>query len=155
MKFSTVTILTALGLGSSTASAQSVQQRFHVYWSQDTVSGTGAWMYYFFGGEPSCNDVFTTRGVFEQSNLDNREGVICQGNGCWNGRPHEITRFEFNAPNFGRYNIEQITNGQFALMSTDGRWVGACQANRDDTFVCGAPFAMTGVRFFICERIYS
>ncbi|KAM7218531.1 hypothetical protein V8F06_006135 [Rhypophila decipiens] len=145
--------ITAL-LSLSLATFAAAERYFYVYWSQDTVSGTGAYMYYFFDNHPSCDDVFNTRGVMEQDDLDDgQEGAVCEGAGCSNGKPEEITKFEFNAENYGHYSIFPIAEwgvGQFVLKDTSGNSVGICQSTREDDFVCGAPFAQTGVSIFHC-----
>ncbi|KAM7207814.1 hypothetical protein V8F20_001856 [Naviculisporaceae sp. PSN 640] len=149
MKFTSIT--TSLLSLASMASMVSAERYFWIYWSQDSVSGTGAYMYYFFDNHPSCNDVFNTRGVMEQDDLnDGQEGAVCEGNGCWNGKPEEITRFEFNAPNYGHYNILKIDGWGYVLRDMGGNNVGICRPTREDDFTCGAPFAQSGVSIFQC-----
>ena len=87
--------LTALNVGNAAAS-------FFVYWSQDPISGTGAYLYYFFRGHPSCNDAINARAYTESDDVSRIQGVVCDGVGCANGQFDQVTRMEMNT-DFGHY----------------------------------------------------
>jgi hypothetical protein len=89
-----VALLTALHLQSAAAD-------MYIYQSQDTMSGTGADIYHFFRGHPSCNDVNSATNYMGRDDVSgSKKGVNCDGSGCWNGNPNDITRLEMNT-NFG------------------------------------------------------
>lgn len=75
--------------GSATAS-------FFIYVSQDTTSGTGAELYYFFANYPSCNDMNGAHACVGIDDASSSQGVVCDGLGCSNGQPGDIGRLEFN-----------------------------------------------------------
>jgi hypothetical protein len=109
MKLTSLTIAVLAGLNVAPASAS-----FFIYWSQDTVSGTGAYLYYFFRGHPSCNDVINARAYTESNDVSKIQGVVCDGPGCYNGKFEEVKRMEMNT-NFGHYS-ESLQTRRLGLM---------------------------------------
>jgi len=107
MKLSNIATLAGLNVLFGSAAAS-----FFIYASQDTISGTGADLYYFFPGYPDCNDVNRARAYVGTDNVSgNRQGVVCEGSGCYNGNPADIDRFEFN-----------IADGHFSMPSCLPSW---------------------------------
>ncbi|KAK0609426.1 hypothetical protein B0T14DRAFT_441850 [Immersiella caudata] len=143
MKFTTLAVAALAGLNFSPAAAS-----FFIYWSQDPVSGTGAYLYYFFRGHPSCNDVINARAYTESDDVSRIQGVVCDGAGCSNGKFEEVKRLEMNT-DFGHYTIYKDRG--FGLFDTRDRNLGSCRPTREHSFTCGAPFSMSGITMFYCD----
>ncbi|KAK4040419.1 hypothetical protein C8A01DRAFT_15676 [Parachaetomium inaequale] len=133
-------ILTALQLQYAAAD-------MYIYQSQDTMSGTGADIYNFFTGHPSCNDVNSATNYMGRDDVSGRRsGVNCDGSGCWNGNPNDITRLEMNTK-FGHMTIYKDRGWK---MYDGDRVMGYCKASRDDDFLCG-PWGRSGFMLFYCQ----
>ena len=121
-----IVLLTALQLQSAAAA-------MYIYQSQDSVSGTGADIYNFFKGHPSCNDVNKAVNYMGRDDVSGgKHGVSCDGNGCWNGKPNDIKRLEMNTK-FGHYSesllsllwngTNQRTSMQPSTRTVAGTWL--------------------------------
>ena len=77
---------------------------FYIYQGQDTLSGTGASLYYFFDSHPDCDEANGAESWIEEGREDvsENEGVVCDGLGCSNSKYSEIERLEFNI-HWGHY----------------------------------------------------
>jgi hypothetical protein len=75
---------------------------FWVYTGLQQFPEVGVWrVYWFFRGQPSCDDVKRTQEYDESDDVSGSSGVVCDGRGC-GGDPQLIDRLEFNT-DFGHY----------------------------------------------------
>ncbi|VBB83865.1 Putative protein of unknown function [Podospora comata] len=103
MKFTTLTTL------ATTALLTTAKADIWIYEGTDLGSG-GEVLWLFFPGFPppppshSCEDLKNTRLILQKWNVSEIEGVVCDGDGCYNGNPEDLERLEFDV-DFGHFTI--------------------------------------------------
>ncbi|KAK4662746.1 hypothetical protein QC763_603605 [Podospora pseudopauciseta] len=103
MKFTTLTTLTTLA---TTAKAD-----IWIYECTDLGSG----------------DVKNTRLILQKWDVSKIEGVVCDGDGCYNGNPEDLERLEYDV-DFGHFTIYK--NRDWNLVGFEKMRFGATVARR-------------------------
>ncbi|KAK4640354.1 hypothetical protein QC761_603605 [Podospora bellae-mahoneyi] len=108
MKFTTLTTLVTLVTTAllTTALLTTAKADIWIYEGTDLGSG-GEVLWLFFPGFPpphSCEDVKNTRLILQKWDVSEIEGVVCDGDGCYNGNPEDLERLEFDV-DFGHFTI--------------------------------------------------
>ncbi|CAP71262.1 uncharacterized protein PODANS_6_3605 [Podospora anserina S mat+] len=142
MKFTTLTTL------ATTALLTTAKADIWIYEGTDLGSG-GEVLWLFFPGFPpphSCEDVKNTRLILQKWDVSEIEGVVCDGDGCYNGNISS-----------GWSLMLMLVISLFIRIGT-GTWLGLkdkvwghCRPTEEDEYDCPAQYLSAGQLKFNCE----
>ncbi|KAK3369597.1 hypothetical protein B0T24DRAFT_596320 [Lasiosphaeria ovina] len=130
---------------------------FFIYQGLESYIDVGAFnTYSFFRGPPDCNDVNNAPRYDESDDVSgDKQGVACDGRGCWQANPDDIDRLEFNT-RFGHFTMYKDRGRD--IFDIWGGNVGHCDPDTSHHYECPSgpyPSPLSGKRVFFCRASFG